>query len=118
MFDRTTSAGRGPDIDTTQTLRAQRDGSADVIDVRELDEWAAGHVDGTHHVPLGELDPSALDPRRAVITICRSGGRSGKAAHRLGEAGFTVWSMTGGLNAWDEQGLPLVRDDGTPGSLG
>ncbi|MBE7188602.1 rhodanese-like domain-containing protein [Jatrophihabitans endophyticus] len=109
--------GRGPDISPADTLTAHTQAAADVIDVREPDEWAAGHVEGTRHVPLSELDPSHLDPQRPVITVCRSGGRSGKAADQLAAAGFTVRSMTGGLNEWHQQNMALVRDDGTPGGL-
>lgn len=117
MTDSDSGPGRGPDISPADTLAAHTQADADVIDVREPDEWHAGHVEGTRHVPLADLDPSELDPQRPVITICRSGGRSGKAADELAEAGFTVRSMTGGLNDWQQQGMPLVRDDGTPGSL-
>lgn len=117
MTDTGPVPGRGPDISPAGTLTAHTQAAADVIDVREPDEWAAGHVEGTRHIPLAELDASHLDPQRPVITVCRSGGRSGKAADQLAAAGFTARSMAGGLNEWHQQNMPLVRDDGTPGGL-
>ncbi len=86
-----------------------------LLDVRERDEWAAGHAPGTIHIPLGDLDPAALPAARPVIAICRSGARSGRATALLAAAGLQVRNMSGGMNAWHAAGLPVVRDDGTPG---
>lgn len=116
---------RGPDITPADTLAA-RGGIADtaatrgevvLLDVREPNEWAAGHAPGARHISLGDLDPSALDAGVAVIAICRSGNRSGKAADALAAAGFRVRNMSGGMNAWQQQGLPVVRDDGSAGTI-
>lgn len=70
-----------------------------VLDVREDDEWAAGRIDGAVHIPLGELDRRVdeLDRNRPVVTVCRSGGRAGKAAEVLGGAGLTAEVMAGGM---------------------
>ncbi len=90
-----------------------------VLDVREDDEWTAGHIDGSVHVPLGELDgrTSELDRSRPVVTVCRSGGRAGKAAELLGGAGFDAQVMDGGITGWAEQQLPLTTPDGRPGHV-
>ena len=63
-----------------------------VVDVREDDEWAAGHIDGARHIPLGRLTARAgeIDRDRPVVTVCRSGSRSGKAAQYLGTLGLSV----------------------------
>ncbi|ULO05655.1 rhodanese-like domain-containing protein [Paenibacillus sp. 19GGS1-52] len=80
-----------------------------MLDVRELDEWAEGHIEGAKHIPLGLLleRQHELDPARETIVICRSGNRSGMACELLSEKGFNVVNMTGGLNAWTDE---LVRD--------
>lgn len=110
--------GRGADLSPAEVLAARADSSVLLLDVREHDEWDGGHAPGATHVPLGELDPSTLDPAMPVITICRSGTRSAKAADRLADAGITVQNMAGGMNAWQEQALPVVRDDGAAGRIG
>ncbi|QHW32352.1 rhodanese-like domain-containing protein [Paenibacillus rhizovicinus] len=73
-----------------------------MLDVREPDEWAAGHVAGTVNFPLSQLAERQheLAPGRETIVMCRSGGRSGLACELLSEKGFRVVNMTGGLNAW------------------
>ncbi|KKC47788.1 sulfurtransferase [Paenibacillus sp. VTT E-133280] len=76
-----------------------------LLDVREPDEWASGHVAGAKHIPLGQLTErlKELDPSKETIVICRSGNRSGLACELLSEKGFDVVNMTGGLNAWTEK---------------
>ena len=106
----------GPDITPTET---QQGVGADVVllDVREDDEWAAGHAPGAMHMALGRLDPTALDPHTPIIAICRSGARSGKATARLAAAGLSVRNMAGGMTAWQQSGLPVVGEDGGPGTI-
>ncbi|WP_080837409.1 rhodanese-like domain-containing protein [Cohnella massiliensis] len=76
-----------------------------MLDVREPEEWAAGHVAGSKHIPLGQLSERLheLDPSQETIVICRSGNRSGLACELLSEKGFNVVNMTGGLNAWTDK---------------
>ncbi|GIP40832.1 rhodanese-like domain-containing protein [Paenibacillus sp. J31TS4] len=73
-----------------------------IVDVREPQEWAAGHLSGSLHIPLGQLPQRAgeLDREREIILVCRSGNRSGLACELLGEQGFRTVNMTGGLLAW------------------
>lgn len=87
---------------------------ARLVDVREPSELSGelGHITGVELVPLAAVETVARAwPRdRAVVTICRSGGRSGKAALQLRALGFAeVASMRGGMTAWNEQGLPIER---------
>jgi glyoxylase-like metal-dependent hydrolase (beta-lactamase superfamily II)/rhodanese-related sulfurtransferase len=87
-----------------------------LLDVRQPEEFTGelGHVPGAQLIPLGEL-PSrlgeiALRKHETVVTICRSGARSARAAALLREAGFTeVVNMAGGTLAWRRQGFPLER---------
>ncbi|MGI8806741.1 MAG: rhodanese-like domain-containing protein [Acidimicrobiales bacterium] len=95
-----------------------RDQGAVLVDVREGDGWAAGHAPGAVHVPLGEVSHAAsrFDGQQ-VLTVCRSGGRSAKAAEILVAVGVKVRDVAGGMTAWPEAGLPAVRDDGTAGTV-
>ena len=83
-----------------------------VIDVRGESEWVAGHLPGARHIPLGYLT-DRLDevPRdRLVVLQCQSGGRSQIAAGLLQAHGIgKVSNLVGGLEAWQEAGLPVER---------
>lgn len=82
--------------------RLRRGEALFLLDVREPDEWAAGHVAGALNLPLSQLAGRLheLEPGRETIVMCRSGGRSGLACELLSEKGFRVVNMTGGLNNW------------------
>lgn len=92
-------------------------GDVRLIDVRDATEWAAGHAADAEHHPLDTLDPQQIPTDRPIVTICRSGRRSGLAADQLA-ATHTVTNVAGGLGAWVDAGLPLHTDDGRPGTLG
>ena len=88
------------------------------VDVRENDEWMAGHAPDAVHVPLGRVGEAASRfAGQQVLTVCRSGGRSGRAAKTLAAAGVDVHNVAGGMSAWASAGLPVVRDDGSPGRV-
>jgi rhodanese-related sulfurtransferase len=91
-------------------------GAVTVIDVREDDEWTTGHISGAIHIPLAMLDPASIDASKPIITVCRSGNRSGKAADKLRAVGLMVRNMTGGMQDWVRTGLPVDAADGTAGS--
>ncbi len=103
------------DVTAAEAADALRAGSAILLDVRENDEWQAGHIPGAVHVPLSELDPATLNPSRPVIALCRSGGRSSKAVAALSAAGVPVRNLAGGMKDWAEQGLPVLTDSGRRG---
>ncbi|MFD4027793.1 rhodanese-like domain-containing protein [Streptomyces sp. NPDC057718] len=91
-----------------------------ILDVRENDEWAAGHVEGALHIPMsdfvgrfGELTESAEDGRR-VHVMCRVGGRSAQVTQYLVQQGIDAVNIDGGMQAWDGAGRPMVTDNGTP----
>lgn len=106
-----------PDVDPTEAARLADSGQVLLLDVREQDEWDSGHASPATHVPLGDLDPSAVPQDRPVIAVCRSGNRSGRAAQALSAAGVDVRNLAGGMTAWAAAGLPVVRADGTPGEI-
>ncbi len=90
-----------------------------LLDVREDDEWAAGHAPDAHHLPLGRLeaDYTSLEATRPIVAVCRMGGRSEKAAVALRAAGYDVVNLAGGMQAWAAVDQPIVTDDGSPGTV-
>ena len=84
-----------------------------VLDVREDDEWQAGHVAGSVHVPLMELGQryAELPPAGQTLVVCRVGSRSAYAAGFLIQQGIDAVNLEGGLVAWASAGRELVADD-------
>ena len=76
--------------------------SVHLIDVREVDEATKGKIPGAMHIPLGLLEfrMHELEKEIEYTMVCRSGGRSGKAAQLLASHGFKVVNMAGGMLAW------------------
>ncbi len=86
----------------------------DVIDVRDHDEWATGHIDGARLVPLEVLraDPDAVLSRTApIVFICGKGIRSMTAAKLAERFGYErIYNLEGGTKGWSAAGLSLVID--------
>ena len=85
-----------------------------LLDVREDDEWAAGHAPDAVHVPMTELaarldEVPEADP---LYVICRSGGRSQRVAQYLNANGWDAINVAGGMSAWAAVGLPVVSETG------
>jgi glyoxylase-like metal-dependent hydrolase (beta-lactamase superfamily II)/rhodanese-related sulfurtransferase len=83
-----------------------------LLDVREKDAFAAGHVPGAQHLPRGQLelrvDKELPDPTRRILVYCEFGQISTLAAATLRELGYTqAAALDGGMKAWRESGLPL-----------
>ncbi|MCM3651434.1 rhodanese-like domain-containing protein [Metabacillus litoralis] len=74
-----------------------------IIDVREVDEIAAGKIPGAVNIPLGlvEFRMHELDKSKEYIMVCRSGGRSGRATQFLESQGYNVINMQGGMLSWE-----------------
>ncbi|KRE81880.1 rhodanese-like domain-containing protein [Arthrobacter sp. Soil763] len=87
---------------------------ARLLDVREDYEWAAGHAEHAVHIPLDQLPArlGELDPDEDLYIICRTGGRSFRAAQWLVGNGYSALNVAGGMDQWLENGLPLVSDNG------
>lgn len=99
--------------------RRRVDAGAVLLDVREPSEWRAGHAPKARHVPLNDLDRLRKDlpDGREIITVCRSGSRSSRAARMLADDGHVVLNLSGGMLAWSAAGLPVVVKGGRPGSI-
>jgi rhodanese-related sulfurtransferase len=92
------------------TFAAAHAGGAIVIDVREPDEYVAGHVPGARLVPLARLGQirAELPHDEPVYVICASGNRSLAAADFLARVGIQAYSVAGGTGAWTRAGKPIV----------
>lgn len=94
----------------------QRADEFQLVDVREPDEWVAGHIDGALHIPMGQLSErqDELAEDRTIVAVCRSGNRSGQVVAALRNAGYDAENLDGGMQAWERSALPFVADDGAP----
>lgn len=74
-----------------------------IIDVREVEEVAAGKIPGAVNIPLGliEFRMNELSKEKEYIIVCRSGARSARATQFLESYGYHVTNMTGGMLAWE-----------------
>jgi len=96
------------EVSTADAL-ALRDAGAFILDVRQPDEWAAGHIPDATLIPLGDLASRVAEvPKdRQVVVVCRSGNRSATGRDVLLGAGYpSVTSMAGGMNDWTAAGYP------------
>ncbi|MBD0693046.1 sulfurtransferase [Streptomyces sp. CBMA123] len=104
-----------------QADRLAHTGAAVLLDVREAAEFTAGHAPGALHLPLVGLAAGVgLPPEavgRTVLTVCRSGHRSQRAAELLAARGVEALNVTGGMNAWARARLPVTTPDGSAGHV-
>lgn len=83
-----------------------------LLDVREDNEWEAGHIAGAEHLPLGKInDLTTRDFKKdtPIYIYCRSGGRAGVAESILQDLGFTNVKNLGGIIEWQQEGGELVK---------
>lgn len=86
-----------------------------LIDVREAEEWAAGHLPHAEHLSKGilerDIETAVPDFDAEIILYCGGGFRSALAADNLQKMGYRrVLSLAGGWRGWVEAGLPVTRD--------
>jgi rhodanese-related sulfurtransferase len=86
-----------------------------VIDVREPGEFRGGHIPNARNIPLGQLAGKLKDlekhKAKPVVLSCQTGSRSAQAAATLMQAGFPeVYSLSGGMNAWQQANMPVEKE--------
>jgi rhodanese-related sulfurtransferase len=90
-----------------------------ILDVRDDDEWAAGHVEGAVHVPLDRLqnrmtyEPGELLSDEPIAVTCKGGGRAMRAAAWLNSNGFDAVVIDGGMLGWSAAGRPMISETGS-----
>jgi rhodanese-related sulfurtransferase len=96
-------------VDATRTAELLKRGEVVVLDVRENVEWKEGRIPGALHIPLAQVPFRGHELPRdtTIVTVCRSGHRSGLVARGLRHAGYQVENLDGGMKAWARAGLPL-----------
>lgn len=85
-----------------------------ILDVREDDEWQAGHIEGTVHIPLSELPARAAEVGDAaqVLCVCKAGTRSARATMLLRQSGVEAVNLGDGMHGWAAAGHPMVTETG------
>ncbi|MFZ6687311.1 rhodanese-like domain-containing protein [Undibacterium sp. SXout11W] len=105
---------RGAKVSQFQATQFMNQGKTLVLDVRNAEEFAAGHLPNAKNIPLADLSSRIKEIEKSkntvVITVCAQGVRSANAAALLSKAGFAqVFSLEGGTEAWKTQGMPIVK---------
>ncbi len=90
------------------------EGDTVLLDVRERNEWDAGHAPHAVHIPLRELSEATgwMSKQHRVVVVCRSGRRSAHATAALRAAGVDALNLLGGMQAWRDAGADVVADHG------
>jgi rhodanese-related sulfurtransferase len=90
------------------------DSGAQLVDVRTDAEYEAGHIPGSRHIQLADvqMEAAGLEREEPVVIYCRSGDRSGLAADAFAASGWDAHSIEGGLEAWKQAGFPLEPANG------
>lgn len=98
-----------PEVDVSQ-LPADDAPAPYILDVREDDEWMAGHIETAEHIRLTEVPGrlAEIPTDRRVYVVCRSGSRSSKATAFLAQQGVDAVNVAGGMQAWHSAGRPMA----------
>ena len=91
--------------------------AARVLDVREPEEWTAGHAPGAHHMPMMEVPAriAEIPADTEVVVVCRVGGRSGQVvSYLMGNGWDNVRNLDGGMQSWAAAGRDVVSENGQP----
>jgi rhodanese-related sulfurtransferase len=107
-----------PQIDVAEAAKRQGEASI-LLDVRTLEEYQAGHAPNSVWIPLDEIVERfhELNRERGIVVICRSGGRSQRAAEFLAAQSYCTLNVAGGMAAWEAAGLEVTTDTGSPGDV-
>ena len=103
----------GPQVPSVTATEVAAD--AYLLDVREPDEWTAGHAPGAHHLPMMEIPArmSEVPTDVEVVVVCRSGGRSGQVvSYLMGNGWDNVRNLDGGMRSWEAAGREVISEGG------
>lgn len=108
-----------PHVDPKEAVGLVETEDAVLLDVREQEEWDAGHAPAARHLPMSTIPGRAgeIPDDRLIVCVCRSGGRSGAVTEALVNGGWKAANLAGGMQAWAAAGLPVVDDGGRPGQV-
>ncbi len=114
IFDRF----KTPGVCGVQAREMVRDG-AQLIDVRESSEWNAGHAPQASHIPSSQVTSrlNRVKKEKAVVVVCRSGGRSRAVTKQLRSLGYEAFTLQGGMRAWQGAEGPVLDRKGRPGRI-
>ncbi|MEO8391651.1 MAG: rhodanese-like domain-containing protein [Chloroflexota bacterium] len=89
--------------------RLDNDHTLYVLDVRQPEEYRAGHIAGATLVPLNQLGQllDKLPQDREILCVCQSGSRSSAAVRQLASAGYKAINLSGGMGGWQRAGYPV-----------
>ena len=107
-------AGGAGELNTLDATRLMNQGSTLVLDVRDAQEFASGHLPRARHIPLADLSNRMSEiekyKEKSVLVTCMKGQRSSNAAKLLRRAGFkSVFYLKGGVAAWQQASLPVEK---------
>jgi rhodanese-related sulfurtransferase len=107
-----------PSVDAATALDLVRDGAV-LLDVRESNEWNAGHAPQAAHLPLSRINEASKKVKggKQVLVVCRSGNRSRLATKALISMGYDAINLHGGMHAWAPAGGQVVDRSGRVGSI-
>jgi rhodanese-related sulfurtransferase len=90
-----------------------------VLDVRDEEEFLAGHAPDAWFCPLAELESIRWDlpMNLRIVCVSRTGDRGHTATDQLRQWGFNAANLAGGMVAWRDDGRPVVHEDGSPGTI-
>jgi rhodanese-related sulfurtransferase len=107
-------AGGTGELGTLDATRLMNQGTTLVLDVRDAQDFASGHLPRARHIPVADLSNRVSEiekyKEKPVLVTCMKGNRSATAAKLLRRAGFkSVFHLKGGLAAWQQASLPLEK---------
>lgn len=107
-----------PSVEVSE-VQPLRNVGATLIDVREDDEWAAGHIKGAMHIPMNQIPGRVAElPPGPLIIVCKMGGRSAQVTAWLHQQGHDARNLDGGMLAWAVAHQPMTADDGRTPTVG
>ena len=101
-------------VDAARALKLSKSSRTVIVDVRNPDEYAAGHLPGARLLPVGEiakrLSELPADKKTPLLLYCLAGKRSTQAVGVLKEEGYLrIYNLLGGITAWKQAGYPVVQ---------